>query len=84
MAKVTGATRAERDAARREIRRLRSLKFAREQGELAAWSGQELLTKACDRAKRVGRDMTETGQRILAAAIIRAVETVDTPENRKI
>lgn len=83
MAKVKGATRAERDAARAEIRRRRSLDWARRQGEQAAWSGQELLNKACDRAKRVGHDMTETGRRVLAAAIIQAVEQVDTPENRK-
>jgi hypothetical protein len=83
MARVKGSTRAERDAARAEVRRQRSLQFARQQGERAAWSGQELLYTACDRAQKVARDLTETGQRTLAAAIVQAVEQLDTPQNRK-
>lgn len=84
MAKVKGATREQRAAARAAIREKNRLNWGRALAEQASWSGMELVRAACQAAKQTSHHLSETGQRLLARAIAQAVDAVNTPENRKI
>lgn len=82
MAKTKGSTFATREAARQRIREQNRLNWGRSLGEQASWSGLEMVRAACQVAKQTSHRLTESAQRQLAAAIARAVEAANTPENR--
>jgi hypothetical protein len=70
---VTGPTKAERDAARQQVRRERRITFYRNRIRDAR-SSRERLAQACDFAKAVGDDLDDTGRDQLAGLIAKLAD----------